>query len=416
MQFYSYSALDSYGKPINGMLQASSPEHASQILSERGYRVTSLARQGQSPSARSPMASPPVAQAAYRTKKGTDKENGFLFAQAASQIRAGINPAKCFTDLAQHTSHEGYRDSFLNIAKFAGEGGQINRILALYPDLYSPSLVGMVRAGEEGGFLPDALSAISDQAMSAHKFRRSFWWLWFVAINALVGIPLGWLMSRSMIASWEKIDANGGQGNPFQAIGSAYLEKIVWPIGPAFLFLVVLVFSLRAWLSSTHARMIRHRIGLAWPVFGARARQECLTTFSWVLSLVSKGGASPQRAWQLAADAVPNLEMRRRLLEAGSRMTESTRLSDVAFHSGLFPEEYAPMISTGELVGDVPGSLQRLAQASQVEFESAQNYARARAGCWGALGCFVTSGIILAMLIAMWYLELPAKVLKGLEP
>ena len=43
------------------------------------------------------------------------------------------------------------------------------------------------------------------------------------------------------------------------------------------------------------------------------------------------------------------------------------------------------MISTGEMVGDLPGALERLAQTSRGEYESQTQYARYRAVGWGCV-------------------------------
>ena len=103
------------------------------------------------------------------------------------------------------------------------------------------------------------------------------------------------------------------------------------------------------------------------------------------------------------------------LREVSRRLRGSEKLSDIVAGTRLFPDEYAPVIATAEYTGDIPGALENLSRASGGEYYAAQNYAKMRSGCWGALGCFMTSAIMLGMLFYAWYWELPKKVLEGMD-
>lgn len=432
MPLFRYSGTDRSGQPIEGTLQAASSEQATYLLGERGYRLSSLDAVGGVPQATSapPIAARPAAPPAaivppmpaqpttsvrqVRTRQAKDKDRYFLFAQLAEQVRAGISPADACTNVARHLGQEDLRNALLSIGKDATEGRSLSDGMAQYPDLFPEGVVGMVRAGEVGGFLPDALMQVSDHAGRAHKFKRWFWFVWVVGLNALIAIPLMLLMTRAMLATWRRMDS-GGEGFS-DALRQSYTEKILWPWGPLLLAALGVTFYLRYLFSSTRLARFRHNLGLKWPVIGARARHECVSTFSWLLASLSRSGIPPNQAWLLAADAVPNLAMREKLLEAGRLMRDGTKLSDAAAQSGLFPQEYSSIIATGEVVGDVPGSFQRLADLSHAEYEAAQVYAKARGGCWGLVGCAVTSGILLIIFFYFWYHELIGAVLEGLEP
>ena len=88
---------------------------------------------------------------------------------------------------------------------------------------------------------------------------------------------------------------------------------------------------------------------------------------------VSKAGISPARAWQLAADSVPNLAFRAKVSGVGQQLSGSEKMSDLVFRSNLFPDEYAPMVASAEYTGDLPGAMQKLSDLSAGEFVAAQN-------------------------------------------
>ncbi len=463
MRFFQYRATDINGRVVEGTFQAASTDAAIQALKGHGLTVVSLqerlANQPSSPQSPQPQAQKPApvqrntapslpqtnpvnpqpkispvqqrpvhvntinnpATDQVHTALGTDKDRFFIFAQLASAYRAGINPAEAFGDISRRCPGH-FKQSLEEASQAAAEGISVSKVFDRYPDLYPESVGGMTRAGEEAGFLPDAFEEISLQAESAHKFKRWFFWVWFLAINALLSIPGMWIAMQSLLGMWDRIDKAGGtsaDGNTMgmgEALGqyaSVFGKQLIWPWGPITLLFWFGVYLLRRYFGSRMAKRFRHRLGLRYPIFGARAKHENLSRFSWTMSRVAKSGVAPARAWQLAAESVPNLVMRDNLASIGQQLRGSEKLSDLVHQSGMFPQEYAPMVATAEYTGDVTGAMDKLASISNGEFQSAQNYVKMRAGCWGALGCFVTSAIMFMILAYTLYHQLPAKILGG---
>src|SRR5947209_1998185 len=116
MPFYLYSALDASGKKLEGTIQAQSANEALHSLIVRGFRTPKIvgekagAAMGQSKQVKSVTQSAPLqinmpaaapAPHVYRSRKSSDRERFFLFAQIADQLRAGINPAQAFGEFAR---------------------------------------------------------------------------------------------------------------------------------------------------------------------------------------------------------------------------------------------------------------------------------------------------------------------------
>ncbi|MCB8932065.1 MAG: type II secretion system F family protein [Fimbriimonadaceae bacterium] len=413
MSFFRYSARDAQGKILEGTIEAPDVREASRLLVDRGYRVDHIQPSGAA--TRVPVDAVPDGPT-IRTKRATDKDRFLLFSQLASLLRSGVNPHQACETLARRTRHSGMQRACQDVATSAREGAPISSVLERYPYLFPPHVVGIVRAGEAAGFLPEACERIADQAESSHKFGRAMWMATAVFLHALLIIPGAWLATRGVSTAWDKIDASGGAGGAaggLRLMLDSMIERLRWPVGPITLGVYVLLWL--GWLvwKSMPLRPLRHRMGLQWVAYGPRARQEGLAIFAWALSRISNAGIAPQAAWRMAVDCVPNLELQERIRDAGSRLRENQPMSEAFFESRLFPEEYAPMMATGEQTGDIPGTLSRLAEAGRSEFESATGKAKWRTGCWSSLGCFVASAVVFALFIYMWLYEIPNKVLPG---
>ncbi|HZH98111.1 MAG TPA: type II secretion system F family protein, partial [Fimbriimonadaceae bacterium] len=320
---------------------------------------------------------------------------------------------RSFEEIGRVTHSNLYRESLLRVAENAKAGGTISDVLEQYPNLYPEHVVGTVRAGEAGGFLPDAAQQVANQAEEAHKFKRFFWFMWLVSGNALLVIPLILAVRVALLEAFDGV-INGPNVPSFLGV---LIKNLIWPFGPTTILLYLVLLAIRAALSTYEARKFRHEMGLRVPVLGPRARNESVTIFSWAMSKLAKGGMPPYRMWSMAADAVPNLAMKERLLRAGSQLHAGSRISEAVFGSKLFPEEYAPVLSTGELTGDITGALDQMASATRADYDAQTAYAKFRGiGC----GCTVVAvvyGIIIIVLSKTYYQDMISKALEAIgEP
>ncbi len=447
MPFFRYAATDAQGKAVQGTVQATTSDEAMRALAQRGIQVTTWLEPGakqaipanpaaaitRTAASSSPTLAParstvpasiPAAGTARpdltprRTRRGKDKERFFLFTQISSLLHAGVNPHQAFGDMALRMRRPEYREALMKISQGANVGVPISEVLAAYPDLFPSHVAGLVRAGETGGFLPEACQAVAQQAEASHKFRRSLWFVWAVLINLFLVVPFAYLFYRALPRGYELTEQSGASnmGGGLAAMGAAFWEMFKWPVGPAAAIVYVVAYSIYAWLNSRPMTLKRHGLSLGTPVLGKRAKNEGLSLFAWVLSKVAQAGISPHRSWELGMEAVPNLALRDKLAAAGQRIHTGEKLSAAFYETRLFPDEYAPMVATGEMTGDVPGMLQKLSEVSRQEFEVSTTQSKAAAWVMSSVTIAVTMGIIALFIILTLYYALPATVLKGLEP
>jgi len=351
------------------------------------------------------------------TPTGTDKDRMFLFSQFAAALKSGVPPATFLQTVSTRTRGI-YRESLERMAAAAQEGISMSSVMELYPDLYPSSVAAMTRAGEVGGFLPEACETIGQQAQQAHKFRRWFAWIWFIVFNAALSIPLVYIMVNAALTTYDRVDAAGGnvsQGEALSYLGQEAWRWMLWPIGPITLLVYGVSYLLWRIYFARMSTPFRHGVALHWPVFGARTRAENLTMFSWTMGRLAKAGLPHAEAWRLAAKSAPNVVMSSRLEALGNAVGREQPASAAMQSSNLFPPEFASVVGTAELTGDLPGALDQLAEMSRGEFQSAENMAKIRGGCWGTLGCLVSAAFVAGVFMYFWYYQLPARVLKGFD-
>ncbi len=414
MPFFQYQATDKQGNPIQGTVQAGSLDEANRALALQGFKVTGLRDPNivaPAPPRQSPIIERPGVPAPIRvntpmarplgepkkTRYSQDKDIYFIFSQLSAYFKSGVNPAQAFTEIASKQPRQDIKESLMLVASRVGEGSGIADILSLYPYLYPPHVVGAIRAGETGGYLPEAAENVAAQADSSRKMRRLMVFLGICAIGIPPAIPIGQALLNGVLRSWDAQEATGGQAPVAGTLWSGFVKEITGPLGITWLIAFVLFVILAFAWQSMRVRRIRHRLALAAPAFGKRSKAESFAAFTWNLSNLSKAAVPPREAYNLAAKTVPNQHIREALEAQGRQMTDKTKLSEALAGTKLLPYELGAMVQTGELTGDVAGQLLNGARAQQQEFESQNRYAKIRVGVW-----VVMLGTCIAPLVFTW--------------
>ena len=433
MPFYQYKVSDKQGQVLQGTLQAASPDAAKSALVTAGYTVREVREQSSqapipTPTASQPMPampqvrpqsafasvpavsrpeigrSPqlnqqanPTATAQVKTKNGRDRDLFFLFSQLGSYFRSGMNPAQSLTDLATRTP-ERYRESLLHAAQVVSEGGRMSDAFESYPYLYPPDVAGTIRAGETAGFLPEAMDEIADKMEASHRLKKRLFYFQIMFVVAFAVSPIIFGVIEGSLDSIKLQDAAGGSlpvGSTFgKAVGKSFVHEL-----PITLALAAGFWAFMAWFQSMKMRDFRHALVARLPVLGPRARAESMARFTWAMTLISRGGLSPQNTFLLGLQSVPNLAIRKTLEEEGQRMGESDKLSTAMRRAAVLPPEFGDIIQTGEITGDVPRALESVHRATDADYRAKNETAPHRSG----MILYVLLGVVILFLSA-WLL------------
>lgn len=423
MEYFHYKVKDQKGQELEGTISSVDQQKATEALQARGFKVLNIVSRSQAttghpivnqPAAKVPMPAMPT-YGLYQYK-GTDKQRYFILGQMSELLRAGVNPAQGFVTLGQNQGNVGFRKSLEEMAATSTAGGSISEVMRKYPRLYPEHVIGLTKAGEAGGFLSEALDVAAKQAGDSHSFKLFHWFVWVVIINLFLAVPLsilGGIAFRD--TAIKSIDGGGSidSGGVAALFGRIFAKQLVWPTGPISILFYLIFFGVLFWLFQDQNKLLRHKLGLRYRIFRKRATFECASIFAWAISQTARAGISPSNTWSLAADCVPNLEFRRRLLTAGQMLNEGSRISEAIGKVDLLPEEYLSLTTTGELTGTVPGTFERLAFAARSEYDGQTRKAKFQTGLLGCLWLIIGSGIATALFF-YFYSDLLMKMMNDI--
>lgn len=358
MPLFRYEALDRTGNTVRGAMQVADERVLTARLATMGYQPLSIeVAGGSSPRIPSYAGSAPVYGAPagpVSNLSAGEREIARMFHQLYLSFRAGMPAFQALSTVGEQVRSSPLRSALGEIANGVRDGERLSVLMERFPRMFSRGDVGMVRAAEMGGFLPEALEALSVQhEQDCNTRRRLAIWEWLFHSNALFLPPL-----IALLSFFGALLRSEGQLGP-----------ALWAVGRTFLFVSVpmtlvylgLVYGFHRLRRSPTFAYRWHRFLLRLPVAAKINFLRANAVFTRVLQQLYQAGVSPASAWDTASGAVPNLYLADRYMQ-GMPMVESTgRLSVGMQHIGLLSPEDVGMVATGETTGEVPQALDYLA-------------------------------------------------------
>jgi len=317
-----------------------------------------------------------------------DRDRLFFFQQLAALVKSGNSIYAALDNLAPRTPNKNLSKVTFEMAEGARTGGRISDVMERYPKIFEDHIVGLVRAGELGGFLEIALSEIALNYEQNVALFRGAWIPKLMAVQAIYALALAIPLFHDLLdpAGLEK----GFTGNLM-----VYLmhEAILLPL--TFCIIQGVKF---AWNrgQQPQLRHLRDSWTLRVPPFGDLHRQAALASFVRMLRRLYHAGVSPIPAWEGASRTASNVVIRDRLASSYDMMQKGVSLPDAFAATGLFNGNIEQLLMTGHLSGQVVESLDQIAEYYQNQVDEASKKAKFGILRIGIITMLVLGGITIA--------------------
>jgi general secretion pathway protein F len=295
-----------------------------------------------------------------------------LTRQIATLVDAGVPLVATLQSLGAQVEDPGIRSVLAEIQESVRGGTSFARSLEAHPDLFPVLYVSMVRAGEESGHLPLALSRLADhlesQARTRSRIRSA---LAYPVLMAIVGTLVVVFLLTFVVPKIVGIFAHLGAALPLPTrilIGiTDFLTAGWWAI---LIVLFLLVAGFRRYASTPPGRLAKDRLLLRLPLFGRILHLAALSRFSRTLSTLLSGGIPVDRSLRIVAPVVGNSVLSGHVESAATRVVEGFSLSEALKAFGDIPPTLIQMVSVGEESGKLDFILDKMGDALDEEIEA----------------------------------------------
>lgn len=295
-----------------------------------------------------------------------------MFRQLGDLLRVGVPITRALQTLGGERSGELPRlmDA---IRTEVTAGTPLSDALARHPRHFGDLEVGMVRAGEAGGFLDEALSRVARFRERDEELRgRIKAAMAYPVLLSVLGIGAVVYLMVFFIPRFTEIFRNMGEALPWPTRLLIAVSNALASHGLLILLgLIVAGFLVGRALATEGGRLWRDRTLLRLPGLGAVLRRSALARCCRVLGTLLKSGVPILEALGIVRDAVGNRVVARALDQAQTGVREGRALGQPLRDTGEFPATLCDMVEVGEEAGNLEAVLLDASDAFDTDVDRA---------------------------------------------
>jgi type IV pilus assembly protein PilC len=367
LQEYVYRAVDGTGGAIvKGTIEAASENAV----------VTKLRNQGLTPVSVVPLSKTGLNQdvsiPGLRKRVKVD-ELAVLSKQMAGLINAGLPLMRTLSILIEQTEGKQLQRALVGVHADVESGSALSAAMSKHPDVFPPLMVSLVRVGETGGFLGQALTSIaetySNEAELQNKIRTATTYPIVVLVIAILGMLV---MVTFIVPIFEGMFAGIGSELPLPTLVLVTIShNMVWILP------VLAVLALVGWIwwtrnrNTERVRRVVDPLKLKMPVFGSLATKIAVARFTRNLSMMLHAGVPLVSALAIVAQASNNYVIEQAVDDIQDSIRQGRSFAVPLAKAAVFPTMVSQMVSVGEESGTLAEMLASIADLYENEVKTA---------------------------------------------
>ncbi|MBO0922794.1 type II secretion system F family protein [Cellulomonas sp. zg-ZUI222] len=356
MRTYEYELSDRSGKVVKGRIDAQNEEAVANRLRSMGM---------------APIAIHEVSTTGLQTELSIPgfgdrvklKDLAVMARQLATMISAGLSLLRALSILSEQTESKPLAKALGTVRSDVETGGALSESMSKHKEVFPPLMIHMIRSGEIGGFLEDALTSVAENYESEVKLRAQIKSamtypvvVFAMAILAVVGMLL------FIVPVFEKMFSDLGGSLPAPTQFLVFLSGVMKWLAPL-LAVLGIAFSVW-WRKHKNDDAIRSRVQpltLRTPVFGPLFSKVAIARFTRNFGTMLGAGVPILQALDIVGETSGNwtIEVAVRDIQQGVRQGQPMS-TPLAKHA-VFPPMVVQMITTGEDAGALEQMLKKIA-------------------------------------------------------
>lgn len=331
------------------------------------------------------------------------RDQSFFFRQFGAMVDAGVPMVQLLGTLSSQARTPKFRNVIKELQTHAQENRPISAGMQRYPEVFSPLVLSLVRAGEEGGFLADALMNVAMYLEEEIELRNMYKRETFLPKLQLFASMIIIIGANLIIGAINKRNQTTAPGlsSPLTTLSTWY---VILPV------LIGLFLFFRVGLANYAIKQAWDAIMLRIPFLGKTLHHFAMAKFGRAFSALYKGGVAIPRAITLSADACGNEYLRGRIYPAVDALQNGAGITDTLRSTRAFSDIVMNMMATGEATGNMDQMLTKMS-----EYYESEGKVRAKqlASVVGVV-VVILLGIYVLYVVANFYLGYFGGLLSGL--
>ena len=354
---YDYRGRDTAGKLVKGRVDAAT----------EGVVASRLRTMGVSPIS--------IAEASGGTglnreinleifKKGVGlKDLAIMSRQMATMISSGLSLLRSLAILTEQSENKTLSTVLATVTKDVETGVSLSEAMSRNSTTFPPIMINLIKAGETGGFLDDALDTVAKNFESEVKLRATIksalTYPVIVLIMAAVSVIA---MLVFIVPIFKKMFEQLGGQLPLPTQMLVWLSSIMTWLAPV-LVVVAIAFALwwRKNKNTDRVRRVVDPVKLRLPVFGILFKKIAIARFSRNFSSMMSAGVPILQILQIVGETSGNWVMEEALHKVAESVRQGKSIAEPLSQESIFPAMVTQMVAVGEDAGALEQMLGKIA-------------------------------------------------------
>lgn len=356
MKQFSYKSRDNAGQMVSGLLEASSPSAAADLLLERGLTPVELREHAPQDSALRALNQ----WLDSWTRPRVDIPDLIMFCRQMYTIsRAGVPLIAALYGLSSSIKQATLSSTLTEVAQELESGMSLSVALGKHAQVFDPMFVNLVQVGENTGRLDEAflqLAGYLERDWENRKnIRTALRYPTFVISAIVIAVAI---INVKVIPAFADMFSQFGASLPLPTrilIGTSGFFVNFWPYMLA--LIVGGVLAWREYLKTENGQRFWGKHKLRLPVVGDIIERASLARYSRSFAIMMSAGVPLTTALELCARVVDNLHLADRIRGIRTSIERGDGLLRSHTASGMFTPLVLQMIGVGEESGQVDALL-----------------------------------------------------------
>lgn len=363
---FSYEALDASGTLHKGKIDSESMEAAANLLADQ--RLVPLSVTGAGSGLQKELQIPGFGG---RTSL---KDLAVLSRQFASMTSSGLTLLRALAILEDQTVKPKLKAALTQTRTDVQGGMPLSTAIAQHPEHFPLLMVNMIKAGEAGGFLDEALSRVAKMYEADANLRAKIKSaMTYPVIVLLFSLLLGAGVIMFIVPVFERMFKNLGGSLPLPTQIMVDLSHNMYWVMP--LVLIGGFGGLRGYRTAMRKnypfRLRVDRLKLRLPVFGNLFTKLAISRWARNLGTLLAVGVPIIQALEVVGGTAGNAVIGEAMNEVRDAVRVGSQMSGPLAKNPLFPTMVVQMLEVGEETGQITDMLDKVADFYDKEVETA---------------------------------------------
>ena len=368
MPQFKYTARNTAGKTVEGLVEAAIQRQAAEKLKGQRFIVLSLTE------VKGKASGGGLMDRVKLFKPGVKSKDLVIFSrQLATLVSAGVPIVQGLNILLEQIQSPTFKTIINAIRSDIESGIAIADAMKKHPKAFSELYVSMIRAGETGGVLDTILERLSSYLESAEELRGKVKGaMVYPIVISGVATAVTLFLLIAVIPTFKTVFASFGSGLPLPTQCLLTLSDF---LRHNFLLLstipVILYFAINRWYATEKGRVFIDGRLIKLPVLGDLLIKVAVAKFTRTLGTLIKSGVPILQALDTVAKTSGNKVVELAIFKARESIREGEKIADPLKQSNAFPAMVIQMISVGEETGNLETMLNKIADFYDTEVDTA---------------------------------------------